>query len=207
MSPEQITDEQLCWEYIKYEIRKFSIRFSKEKAKKTRAKTVRLENKLKELERNPNCIFDRNYLDYKNKLEQTYEKKSNGVKISKCEWYKFGVKSSKFFLNLEKQHALLNHVRTLLCDEKEVTDKHKINQELECFYKNLLTESSEFQKENINAYLTQINIPILTEEQSQNCECPVTESELLNAPKSIQILDHLEMVASQKNFTKHFGKK
>ena len=76
-----------------------------------------------------------------------YDEKSNGVKIrSKCEWYEFGEKSSKFFLNLEKQHALLNQVRTLLCGEKEVTDKHKINQELERFYKNLFTEKSEFQK-------------------------------------------------------------
>ena len=79
---------------------------------------------------------------------------------------------------------MLNQVRTLLCGEKEVTDKHKINQELECFYKNLLTEKWEFRKEDINAYLSQINILILTEEQSQICEGPITESELLNALKS-----------------------
>ena len=87
MSAEQITDEQLCLEYIKYDIRKFSIRFSKEKAKKTRAETVTLENKLKELEQNPDCIFDRSYIKYKSKLEQIYEEKANGVKIrSKCEF-------------------------------------------------------------------------------------------------------------------------
>ena len=80
---------------------------------------------------------------------------------------------------LEKQRALLNQSRTLL-GEKQVTDKHKINQELECFYRNLSTEKSEFQKEDINAYLSQIDIPILTEEQSQICEGPITESELLN---------------------------
>ena len=80
---------------------------------------------------------------------------------------------------------MLNQVRTLLCGEKEVIDKHKINQELECFYKNLFTENSEFQKEDINAYLSKINISILTEEQSQTCEGPITEPELLNAIKSI----------------------
>ena len=77
-------------------------------------------------------------------------------------WRKF----FKFFLSLEKQHALLNQGRTLLCDEKEATDKHKISQELEYFSKNLFTEKSGFQKEDINTYLSQINIPILTEEQS-----------------------------------------
>ena len=95
------------------------------------------------------------------------------------------LESSKYFIMLEKQHDLLNQVRTLLCGEKELTDKNKINQELECFYKNLFTEKSEFQKEDINAYLSQINITILTEEQSQTCECPITESELLNALKSM----------------------
>ena len=85
--------------------------------------------------------MDDNYLDYKNKLEQICNEKANGVKIrSKCEWYEFEEKSTKCFLNLEKQHALLNQVRTLLCGEKEVTDKHKINQELEYFYKKLFTE-------------------------------------------------------------------
>ena len=126
----------------------------KRKSQKTRAETVTLENQLKELEEKPDCIFDRNYLDYKSKLEQIYEEKANGDKIrSTCEWYEFEEKSLKFFLNLEKRHALLNQVRTLLCGEKEVTDKHKINQELECFYKNLFTEKSEFQKEVINAYV------------------------------------------------------
>ena len=129
MPAEQITDEQLCWEYIKYEIRKFSIRYSKEKAKKTHAETVTLENKLKELEQNLDCIFDRNYSDYKNKLEQIYEQKANDVKIRfKSEWYEFEEKSSKLFLNLEKQQALLNQVQSLLCGEGEVTDRHKINQ-------------------------------------------------------------------------------
>ena len=49
----------------------------------------------------------------------------------------------------------------------------------------IFTEKSEFQKEDINAYLSQINIPILTEEQSQTCKGPITESELLNVHKSI----------------------
>ena len=66
-----------------------------------------------------------------------------------------------------------------------MTDKNNINQEFDCLYKNFFTEKSKFQKEDINAYLRQINISILMEEQSQTCESPITESELLNALKSI----------------------
>ena len=78
---------------------------------------------------------------------------------------------------------MLSQVRTLFCGEKEITDKHKINQELECFYRNLFTEKSEFQKEDINAHVSQTNILILTEEHSQSCEGPITESGLLDALK------------------------
>ena len=44
----------------------------------------------------------------------------------------------------------------------------------------------KFQKEDINVYLSQINIPIFTEEQSQTCDGPITESELLNVLKTMQ---------------------
>ena len=82
---------------MKYE--NFLFAFQKKKSK-TCADTVTLENKFKKFEQNPDCVFDRNYLDYKNKLEQIYEEKTNGVKIrSKCE---FREKSLKFILNLEK---------------------------------------------------------------------------------------------------------
>ena len=51
-----------------------------------------------------------------------------------------------------------------------------MNQELECFCKSLFTEKSEFQKEDINVYLSQMNILIFTEEQFQTCEGLITES-------------------------------
>ena len=36
------------------------------------------------------------------RLEEIYDIKANGVKIrSKCDWYEYGEKSSKLFLNLE----------------------------------------------------------------------------------------------------------
>ena len=97
-------------------------------------------------EQNPDYIFDRSYLDYNNKLERINKQKANDVKIrSKCARNEFGENSSKFFLNLEKQHALLNQVRSLLCGEKEVTYKNEINQKLECFYENLFIEKLKFQ--------------------------------------------------------------
>ena len=173
-------------EYIKYEIRKFSTSFSKQYAKDKRTKTFTLEKKLKELEANANFNFFHHYLECKNNLEQTYQEKANGIKLrSKCAWYEFGEKSSEFLLNLEKQHALQNQVRTLLFDQNEIRDKNQINHQLHHFYKTLFTEKRQVQNEDITAYLNQISIPILTGEQSQTCEDSISKNEFLKALKNL----------------------
>ena len=46
------------------------------------------------------------YISCKSKLDQFYKEKANGIRIrSKCDWYKYGEKSTNFFLNLEKTRA------------------------------------------------------------------------------------------------------
>ena len=53
---------------------------------------------------------------------------------------------------------------------------------LNAFTKISLLENRNFKKK---IYLSQTNIPSLTEEQSQTCEGPITKSELLNTLKSM----------------------
>ena len=109
LGKENILDDQVRWEPRKYKVRKFSIKFLKAQAKKLRLKSVLLEKKLKNLESNMNNHEE--YNDCKTKFEQIYKIKANGIKIrSKCEWYEHGEKSSKFFLNLEKSHAIQGQV-------------------------------------------------------------------------------------------------
>ena len=91
----------------------------------------------------------------------------------------------KFFFNLEKQHALQNQVQTLLCGQNEITDKNQINHQLHHFNKTLFTGTLQTQNENITAYLNQISIPVLTEEQPQACKGPILENELLKALKNM----------------------
>ena len=65
------------------------------------------KKKSKQLEANANFHFDDHYLECKNNLEQINQEKANEIKIrSKCDWYELGEKSSKFFLNLEKQQRV-----------------------------------------------------------------------------------------------------
>ena len=78
-----------------------------------------------------------------------------------------------------------NQVQTPFCGQKEITDKNQINHQLHHFYKTLFTEKLQIQNENITAYLNQISILILTCEQSQTCEGPILENELLKALKNM----------------------
>ena len=95
---EGITDLQVRWEFLKYEIRKFPTEFSKLRAKNTEKEKMLLENKLKKLENNTNCMENVEYIDCRNKLDKIYEQKINGIRIrSKCDWYEQGGKVSKIF--------------------------------------------------------------------------------------------------------------
>ena len=71
-------------------------------------------------------------------LFTNYEKKINSVLIrSRCDRYKHGEKSSTFFINLEKNRALQNQIRTISFSEKDITDEKVINTELFKFYEGL----------------------------------------------------------------------
>ena len=103
LEQDEITDKHLRWEFLKYEIRKFTINFSKKCVKEENKDQNFLEKELKKLEKSLTNLQANEYsLGRKQKLQNIYTKKVNGIRIrSKCNWYENGEKSTKFFLNLE----------------------------------------------------------------------------------------------------------
>ena len=76
------------WEFLKYEIGKFSISFSKNVAKTEQIIQTNLENRIKTLEQNLANEDFNTYNLCKLELENIFDKKAEGAKISsKCEWY------------------------------------------------------------------------------------------------------------------------
>ena len=68
---------------------------------------MRIRKKLKVLESNLNSEANYEYAKCKQHLELIYERANEGGKIrSKYQWYEEGEKSTKFFLNLEKNDML-----------------------------------------------------------------------------------------------------
>ena len=68
---------------------------------------------------------------------------------------------------------------SFVASQNEITDKNQINCQLHHFYKTLFTEELQIQNEDITAYLNQISISVLTGEQSQIYEGPISEDEFL----------------------------
>ena len=108
-------------------------------------------------------------LHYKGKLEEFYQEKINNIIIrGKCDWYEDWKKSFKFFVDLEKRHAIQNQIRTISCDKKEITDEREIIKKVFKFYKALFQKNQRLKK-LIQTYLNKIKIPELTIDQSQKC--------------------------------------
>ena len=72
------------------------------------------------------------------------------------------------------------------------------------FYKTLFTEKLQIQNEDITAYLNQISIPVLTGEQSQTCEGPISENELAKTLKNMSYNKSPGNVGSAKEFHETF---
>ena len=99
--------------------------------------------------------------------------------------FKIRKKSSKFFLNLEKNCALQNQISTITCSGKEIIDEEELNTELFKFYKALFEPKINISNGLIQEYLNHIEIPKLTKEQSQKCEGVITVKELLKVLKKM----------------------
>ena len=157
-------------------------------SKNTKTQTLLLQKKLKLLECTTNYLDDSEYISCKSKLHQFYEEKTNGIRIrNKCDWYEYGEKSTKFFLNLERIRAHQNKIRNILKNGKEIKDQKEVNNEFFDFYNNLFKSNKRSSKYDIAQFLSSIQVPRLTEEQSAKCEILISEDELIctlkNMPK------------------------
>ena len=102
-----------------------------------------METKIKNLEQT--IINEDKFNEYKtakDELENFYDNIATGVKIrSKCDWYQYGEKSTKYFLNLEKQKAVNGTVKKIIKNDIEIIDQLKIQRELRMFYEQLFKKA------------------------------------------------------------------
>ena len=126
-----------------------------------RKRTKKLEKKLNNLQKNEY------YLGCKQKLQNIYSKKVNGIKIrSKCNRYENGEKSTKFFLHLERYCATQGCLRTIVENKKELSDTQQINDAPDNFYQTLFKEKLSISEKCIQNFLDKVSLPKLNENQT-----------------------------------------
>ena len=147
-----------------------------------------METKIKNLQQN--IINEDKFNEYKtakDELENFYDNMATGVKIrSKCDWYQYGEKSTKYFLNLEKQKAVNGTVKKIIKDHIEITDQLKIQHELRMFYEQLFKKTICNANSKIVSFLDNISLPVINNDFFNLCENDLTEDELLISLKSMQ---------------------
>ena len=157
------------------------IQFSKnilnDKAKKRKVRRLELESKVKEFEEqlttasNDQLIND--YNKCKEELESLYDYISGGIIMrSRATWYEKDEKSTKYFLNLEKEeNKTKSHVRKLINpDGSEENNPKNILANIKSFYSELYTRWSVKTEKEIFDYLYDLNIPKLSHEAKTSCE-------------------------------------
>ena len=139
----------------------------------TRKQQAYLEFELKKLESDLEEGDNlRKYESLKNDLELIYDHIAEGVRLrSKCDWYEQGEKSTKFFLNLEKQRDNQNRIRKLIVNEKEINNETEILNQIKLFYETLFQKPSQKDSaDDVNHFLNTLDIPKLSTDQIFRCD-------------------------------------
>ena len=169
----------LKWELFKYEARKFTIAFSKLKVKQANELKIYHENIVNVFENSDNPCNDAEYTESKAFLESFYDNKTQGAILrSKSTYHEQNEKSSKFFLNLENRIGNNNSVKKLVKNNIELTSSKDILIELHSFYSDLFTRKIDKCKNDCKAFLDTLNIPVISDENRQNCDRDLTMEDL-----------------------------
>ena len=160
------------FELFKYEFKKLARDFSIKKSKNDNMIEKTLCEKIKYLEEKADDNDFDELARFKQEYEAILDKKTMGMILrSRCQNYEHGEKSSKFFLNLEKQNATNNTIKRLHDQNGNIHfSQKKILEIIKDFYSELFTKKINVNEEHTRSFLNGLNLPKLTDEQRELCE-------------------------------------
>ena len=164
-----------------YNIRMHAIKYSKEKAKQRNEKEKLIQQEYKEatrlFENEPNDLNKSRLNEIKERLELFYEEKTNGLIVrTRARWHEHGERSTKYFLNLEKQNHVKKHIRKLFISSTITMDPYCILSEQKQFYRNLY-KTKDVDPDCVKSFFNNLNIPHLSDEQRQPCKGGINTEE------------------------------
>ena len=87
---------------------------------------------------------------------------------------------------MEKHRAIQSQIRSVFINQDEITDQDEINKQIFSFYQSLFSRKVQFQTNKLEAYLENIPLPKLTNEQTLSCEGIISEDEVFKSLKSME---------------------
>ena len=113
-------------------------------------------------------------------MEGLYDYITEGIILrSKTDWCEHREKSSAYFLNLEKRNKSKSHLRKILTSSnQETTNQTAILDNIKSCYSSLYKRRSNNSE---SSYLTNLNLPKLSEDQQNLCEGKLTRRECWEA--------------------------
>ena len=180
-------DKRLKWELVKMELRGLTIPYAKNKAKNLRRKEKDLQKRLSDLDQLISNSVDSaqvnssqaEYFQLKHELCLIYENKGKGsIARSKTKWTEHGEKPTKYFFNLERRnynHKTITELKHP--DGNPVTKEEEILKEIEIFYKDLYTSTTNVENAFFETFVANLELPKLEDSVSSELEGEITLKE------------------------------
>ena len=86
---------------------------------------------------------------------------------------------------MEKNLAIQSQIHSVVINQDEIADQDEINKQIFSFYQSLFSRQVQVQTDKIDAYLDNIPLPKLTNEQTLSCEGIISEDEVFKSLKSM----------------------
>ena len=182
-------NDQLFLDTLLMEVRGQAISFSSRRKKQNDKKERQLAEEILKLEQNLTENKMEKLENLKLELTELRQIKVKGSVIrSRATNLVEGEKPTKYFCSLETHNYLSKIIPKLeTADGRIITDQHDILKESELFYKNLYSNKDDPVEEiNIKKYLKDVNVPKLTQNESNQLEGNLTLPELTKALRNMK---------------------
>ena len=195
------------WEFIKFEMRRISKKFAKERASDTELIISYLSEKIVEMKDRGDALDEKEakiLLESKIDLDEILLKKAESLLFrTRCNWYEFEGKSSKYFYGLKKRRYDAKTCHTLIGENERVVKKDSEILDLQMkYYKKLYTKNSDVNFNIVNQ--SNLKVPQkMWEEQNQE----FTYEEIAKAVKQLNNQKCLGNDVIPVNFYKVFWAK
>ena len=183
-------DDNLFLEMLLMKIRSKTLPYCAKKKREKHEEKENLEKEIADLKKILNDNMDETlatrFSNLNKQLETLRKHELEGLLIrTRSRWIEDGEKPTKYFCSLEKRNFINKTVTRIVKDDgNEVTEQSEILKEIRTFYKNLY-DSRDDSLDDVNLYqiLSDIDIPILTDDEKKLLDAPLTKDEILSSLK------------------------